>query len=82
MDSCQNFTLFTVLVRTCFLLRKKRFSFYSLLRILIVCVSVGPKHGVCASLSKVVIFHQGQCFSSVPSKKMMKEEVWFVESFE
>ena len=64
----QNSTLFTVLVRTCFLLRKKRLSFYSLF-ILIVCVSVGPKHGVCAVLSTVVIFLQGQCFSSVPSKK-------------
>lgn len=40
MVGCQNFTLFTVLVRTCFLLRKKKIQF-----LLIVahpyCVCVG-----------------------------------------
>lgn len=72
IDGCQNFTLFTILVRACFLLKKRDSVFTHCSSLLCVCQ---PEARVCAFLSKVVIFHQGQCFSSVPSKK------WWMRKF-
>lgn len=68
-DDCPSFALFTVLICTCFLLRKKWDQFL----VFVVhphCTYVSGTCAciVCAFLSKMIIFHQGQYFSSRPSK--------------
>lgn len=65
IGGCQNFTLFTVLVGTCFLLKKRGSVFARRPSSLCVCQS---EAWACASLSKAVILHQGQRCGSVPSK--------------